>query len=298
MRPWFRTALPWGLAMPETVYLNGAYLPAAEAKVSVFDRGLLFADAIYEVCGVIDGRLIDFEGHMVRLDRSFREMGMSAPLSHDEILAVMRGLVQREGVTEGLVYMQFTRGSIGDRDFLPSGREQATVFGFAQPKSDAFRAEIEKGIHMVSAPDIRWGRRDIKTVGLMGSVFAKIAAREAGGQEALLHEDGVVTEGAATSFFIIRGGALVTRPLSHDILPGCTRKALIALVGEHGLDVEERAFTLDEAKTADEAFLTGASTYVCPVLSIDEATLGAGKPGPLTRRLQTLYVDFARASAI
>ncbi|MEQ9259794.1 MAG: D-amino-acid transaminase [Roseovarius sp.] len=284
--------------MPETVYLNGAFLPAAQATVSVFDRGLLFADAIYEVCGVIDGRLIDFESHMARLDRSMAEMGMTCPLHHVGILSVMRRLVAEEGVVEGLVYMQFTRGSSGDRDFLPTGSETPTVFGFAQPKSDAFRREIEEGIHMVSAPDIRWGRRDIKTVGLMGSVFAKITAKEAGGQEALLHEDGIVTEGAATSFFFIKDGTLVTRPLSNAILHGCTRKALIALVAEQGLSVEERAFTLEEAKAADEAFLTGASTYVCPVTSIDEARLGDGRPGDLTRRLQVLYVDLARRTAI
>jgi len=284
--------------MPDLVYLNGRYLPAAEATVSVFDRGLLLADAIYEVCGVIDGKLIDFHGHMARLDRSMGEMAMTCPLTHDDILAVMRRLVADAAVVEGLVYLQFTRGSCGDRDFLPTGREQPTVFGFAQAKSGAFRAEIENGIHMVSAPDIRWGRRDIKTVGLMGSVFAKMSARDGGGQEALLHEDGVVTEGAATSFFLIKGDRLITRPLSHALLHGCTRAALIALCHEQGLTVDERAFTLEEAKAADEAFLTGASTYVCPVLSIDEAILGTGKPGRLTRRMQDLYVAFARRTAI
>lgn len=284
--------------MPKTVYLNGQFLPSAEAKVSVFDRGLLFADAIYEVCGVIDGKLLDFPGHMLRLDRSLKEMGMTCPLNHDGILSVMRRLVADEGVYEGLVYLQFTRGSSGDRDFLPTGREAMTIFGFAQHKSPAFRNEIENGIHMVSVPDLRWRRRDIKTVGLMGSVFAKLTARDGGGQEALLHEDGVVTEGAATSFFYIKDGKLVTRPLSQDILHGCTRRALIALVAEHGLKVEERSFTLKEAKAAEEAFITGASTYVCPVLSIDEAKLGDGRPGKLTRHLQKLYVDLARATAI
>lgn len=284
--------------MPKIVYLNSEYLPPDQAKVSVFDRGLLFADAIYEVCGVIDGKLLDFPGHMLRLDRSFREMGMTCPLDHAGVLSVMRRLVAEEGVYEGLVYMQYTRGSSGGRDFLPSGHETPTVFGFAQHKSAAFRKEIEQGIHVVSAPDLRWRRRDIKTVGLMGSVFAKLKARDGGGQEALLHEDGVVTEGAATSFFFIKGGALVTRPLSHDILHGCTRRALIALVAERGLTVAERSFMLTEAKAADEAFITGASTYVCPVLSIDEAKLGDGKPGKLTRHLQKLYVDLARATAI
>jgi len=284
--------------MPETVYLDGAFLPAAEARISVFDRSVLFADAIYEVWGVIDGKLIDFDGHMARLDRSMREMGLVCPLDRSGLLAMLRRLVAADGIVEGLVYLQLSRGGIGDRDFLPTGAERPTLFAFAQAKTEAFRAEIAHGIRMVSAPDIRWGRRDIKTVGLMGSVFAKIAAKEAGGQEALLHEDGVVTEGAATSFFVIAHGTLITRPLSNAILHGCTRAALIALVEEAGLGIEERAVTLAEAKSADEAFLTGASTYVCPVLAIDDTTLGDGHPGPLTRRLQDLYVDRARASAI
>ena len=246
--------------MPETVYLNGRYCPASEATVSVFDRGLLFADAIYEVAGVIDSKLLDFAAHMQRLDRSFTEMRMHCPLSHDDILGVMRELVRREGVEEGLVYMQFTRGGDGDRDFLPSEGLAPTVFAFAQHTSDAARSEFRDGIRMVSAPDIRWGRRDIKTVGLMGSVFAKMACHEAGGQEALLHQDGIVTEGAATSFFMIKDRTLITRPLSNHILHGCTRKAVMALVEGGEVACEERLFTLDEAREADEAFITGAST--------------------------------------
>lgn len=284
--------------MPEFVYLNGVFSPAAEAKISVFDRGLLFADAIYEVAGVIDGKLLDFEAHMLRLDRSLGEMQLHCPLSHHDILEIMRELVRLEQVEEGLVYMQFTRGGSGDREFLPPEGLAPTIFGFAQHKSDAIRAEIRDGIHMYSIPDIRWARRDIKTVSLMASVFAKMTCDQAGGQEALLHQDGFVTEGAATSFFIIRDGNLITRPLSHDILHGCTRRALMALVDEGGIGLEERLFTLDEAREADEAFITGASTYVTPVVQIDGVALGNGLPGPLTRRLQGVYVAFAKESAI
>lgn len=284
--------------MPETVYLNGRYMPAAHATISVFDRGLLFADAVYEVAGVIDGKLLDFASHMQRLDRSLAEMGIDPPLSHEEILQLMRELVQRDSVEEGLVYMQISRGGDGDRDFLPTEGLTPTVFAFAQHKSDAVRAEIRDGIAMWSAPDIRWGRRDIKTVGLMGSVFAKIAAKEAGCAEALLHQDGFVTEGAATSFFMIRDRTLITRPLSHDILPGCTRKALLALIDNAGLTLDERLFTLDEARGADEAFITGASTYVTPVVRIDGAALRDGRPGAITRRLQETYETFARRDAI
>lgn len=284
--------------MPEIVYLNGAYVAPAEAKISIFDRGLLFADAVYEVAGVHGGKLLDFDSHMLRLERSLREMGTPAPLPRDEILAVFRELVRRERVEEGLVYMQITRGSGGAREFVPPDGLTPTVFAFAQHKSAAMKDGYRTGVTVASTPDIRWRRRDIKTVGLMGGVFAKIAAEAAGAYEALMHEDGYVTEGSGTSFYIVSDGAVITRPLSNDILHGCTRKALLGLVSEGGATLEERLFTLEEARAADEAFLTGASTYVTPVVQIDEATLGDGKPGPVTRRLQELYLEYALRMAV
>lgn len=284
--------------MPRTVYVNGAYVAPEDAKISIFDRGLLFADAIYEVAGVIDGKLLDFASHMARLDRSLAEMRMPAPLTHDEILAMMREMVRLNEVWEGLVYMQITRGSDGDRDFLPSTDMTPTVFAFAQHKSEAEKKANRDGIAMVTGPDIRWARRDIKTVGLMGSVFAKWAAKESGGDEVLMHQDGFITEGGATSFYIVKDGAVITRPLSQDILHGCTRKALLKLVETGSVRLTERLFTPDEARAADEAFITGASTYVCPVVQIDGAPVGNGGVGPVTRRLQDIYEAHARADAI
>ncbi len=284
--------------MTRTVYINGQFCAPEQATVSIFDRGLLFADAVYEVAGVHGGRLLDFDAHMERLERSLREMQMQRPLDRAAVLEVMRELVRRNSVDEGLVYMQFTRGSDGDRDFLPSAGLTPTVFGFAQHKSDAVRADIRNGIAMQTQPDLRWARRDIKTVGLMGSVFAKMAVKGSGAGEALLHEDGTVTEGAATSFYIVKSGAVVTRPLSSAILHGCTRKALLALVGSGAARLEERLFTVAEARDADEAFITGASTYVTPVVRIDGTLLGDGTPGPVTRKLQALYMDFALKTAI
>lgn len=284
--------------MSRTVYINGCYCASEDATVSIFDRGLLFADAIYEVAGVIDGKLLDFASHMQRLDRSMGEMEMVCPLNHDDILKMMRELVRLNAVDEGLVYMQVTRGSSGDRDFLPSEGLTPTVFAFAQSKSDAIRAEIRDGISMVTRPDIRWGRRDIKTVGLMGSVFAKMAVKRTGAGEALLHQDGYVTEGSATSFYIILNGTIVTRPLSNDILHGCTRKALLGLLVAGKIRLEERLFTVDEATNADEAFITGASTYVTPVVKINGIALSNGKPGPITRQMQDHYINFARQVAI
>jgi len=284
--------------VPEFVFLNDKFLPVREATISVFDRGLLFADAVYEVAGVIDSKLLDFESHMIRLDRSLAEMGMICAMTHDEILKVMRELVRLEGVDEGLVYKQLTRGRNYDREFIPSKGLKPNIFGFAQHKSPEIKAEIRDGIKMVSAPDTRWSRRHIKTVGLMGSVFAKLTAKEAGGQEALLHQDGYVTEGAATSFFMVQNQTLITRPLSDDILHGCTRKALLQLVDEKEIELEERLFTLDEAGESQEAFITGASTYITPVVQIDGTILGDGRPGQLTRRLQEIYLGFARETAI
>lgn len=284
--------------MPRTVYVNGAYVAPEDAKVSIFDRGLLFADAIYEVAGVIDGKLLDFASHMARLDRSLVEMRIPAPMTHSQILEMMREMVRLNEVWEGLVYMQITRGSDGDRDFLPSDGLTPTVFAFAQHKSEAEKTANREGIAMVTGPDIRWARRDIKTVGLMGSVFAKWTANEAGGDEVLMHQDGFVTEGGATSFYIVKDGAIITRPLSQDILHGCTRRALLQLVETGGVRLTERLFTPDEARAADEAFITGASTYVCPVVQIDGAPIGDGLVGPITRRLQDIYEAHARADAI
>jgi D-alanine transaminase len=284
--------------MTRTVYINGRFCAPEAATVSIFDRGLLFADAVYEVAGVHDGKLLDFEAHMQRLERSLREMQMPSPMTRDQVLAVMRELVRRNAVEEGLVYMQFTRGSDGDRSFLPTAGLVPTVFGFAQHKPEAIKAEIRDGISMQTQPDLRWARRDIKTVGLMGSVFAKMAVKASGAGEALLHQDGIVTEGSATSFYIVKDATVVTRPLSTAILHGCTRKALLEMIGSGAARLEERLFTVAEALAADEAFITGASTYVTPVVRIDGTVLGNGKPGPVTRALQRLFMDYALRTAI
>jgi len=283
--------------MTRTVYLNGEFLPADQAKVSIFDRGLNLADGVYEVLGVLDGKLIDSEGHLARLWRSLGELSIPAPFGDQEVLDFARELVAQNGIEEGLVYMQITRG-VAERDFVFPAGVTPTVFAFTQPKSDAFRAACQNGVTLKSAPDLRWARRDIKSTGLLAQVLAKQAAKEAGCDEALMVKDGTVTEGGATSFFMIKDGVLITRPLSNDILPGVTRKSVLALARDQDLAVEERTFTLEEAYAADEAFITGASTYVCPVLKIDGHVIGAGEPGPMVRRLQDIYLDFARASLV
>ncbi len=279
------------------VYLNGAFVADTDAKVSIFDRGLLFADGIYEVAGVLDGKLIDFDSHMARLDRSLREMGMTAPMSHAEILSVMREMVSRNAVDEGMVYMQITRGT-QERDFVFTDGLTPTVFMFTQATSAKERDKAEKGVSLMSCPDLRWKRRDIKTVGLLAQSLAKTTAKRAGFDEALMLEDGFVTECGCTSFHIVTGGAVVTRPLSNAILSGCTRKALLRLAEQGGIAIRERACRLVEAYEADEAFITGASSHVQPVVKIDGQEIGNGTPGPVVRRLKEIYLDFARETAV
>lgn len=283
--------------MTRIVYLNGAYVPENEAKVSIFDRGLQFADSVYEVWGVLDGRIIDWDNHIARLKRSLGELRIPPPMSDDEIQAMVRELAKRAGLELGLVYLQVTRG-VAERDFVIDETLAPTVFAFAQHKAASETALLETGATMASVEDLRWARRDIKSTGLLAQSLAKTEAKRAGAYEALLVKDGFVTEGGATSFYFIKGETIVTRPLSRDILPGCTRISVLRLAREHDLSVEERVFTLDEAKAADGAFLTGASTFVLPIIRIDDATLGDGRPHPLTRRLLDIYLQEARARAV
>ena len=284
-----------------TVYVNGEYLPETEAKVSVFDRGFLFADGVYEVTSVLDGKLIDFDGHAARLDRSLRELSMSSPVTRDELLDIHRELVRRNGIEEGLVYLQITRGDPGDRDFVFPDPEETkpTVVLFTQSKPGlAASPQAESGIKVVSIADIRWGRRDIKTVQLLYPSMGKMMAKAAGADDAWMVEDGKVTEGTSNNAYIVTGGRIVTRHLGNEILHGITRAAVLRFAREAQMEVEERGFTLDEAKSADEAFVTSASAFVMPVVQIDDAVIGDGTPGPVSRRLREIYLEESRKAAI
>lgn len=283
--------------MSRTVYVNGAYLPEEEATVSVFDRGFLFADAVYEVTSVLDGRLVDFAGHLGRLHRSLDALEMPAPASDAVIEAIHRELVARNRLGEGLVYLQATRGP-ADRDFAfpPAPRPSVVVFTQARPLVDT--AAGRDGIRVIAVPDIRWARRDIKTVQLLAPSLGKMQARKAGKDDAWLVEDGFVTEGTSSNAWIVTGdGALVTRDLSTAILHGITRAAVVAYARAAQLRVEERAFTLQEAQGAAEAFVTAASAFVTPVVEIDGRPVGDGRPGVVTRRLRELYIEESRRRA-
>ena len=283
--------------MSRIVYLNGSFVPFEEARIPIMDRGFLFADGIYEVSAVLNGLLVDHEAHLARLDRSLAEIRIANPYSAAEWTRLQEELVRRNGLAEGLVYMQVTRG-VAERDFAFPKEAEPTVMMFTQVKSITRSPAAETGVAVVTVPDLRWKRRDIKSVALLAQVLAKQAAAEAGVYEAWMVEDGYVTEGSSsTAFIVTTEGRIVTRPLSHAILPGITRLAVMQLAQENGLALEERPFTVEEALAASEAFLTSASSFVMPVVAIDGKPVGSGAVGPQARRLRSLYLDMASAPA-
>ncbi|OQP86463.1 D-amino acid aminotransferase [Rhizobium rhizosphaerae] len=284
--------------MSRIVYLNGAWLPEEDAKVSIFDRGFLFADAIYEVTGVVGGKLLEYQGHAARLQRSMAELGIACPLSPDELLEVHREIVRRNALEEGLIYLQISRGA-ADRDFAYPKDATPTLTLFTQAKAVLDNPKVATGISVVLLPDYRWARRDIKTVQLLYPSMAKMEATARGAEEAWLVEDGFVTEASAANAHIITAeGTLVTRPLSQAILHGITRASIVEIAQQAGIACEERAFTPEEAKAAAEAFMTSATNFVLPVVAIDGQPVGAGTPGPLTLKLRALYVARKVANAI
>lgn len=285
--------------MTRIVYLNGDWLPEDEAQVSVFDRGFLMADAIYEVTCVLEGKLVEYAGHAARLKRSALELGLEMPLADAECLAVHRDLVAKNNLDQGLIYPQLSRGA-ADRDFAyPPTDTAPTLALFTQAKNILDNRAAEQGISVVFVPDLRWGRRDIKTVQLLYPSMAKMEAKSCGADDAWLVQDGMVTEASsATAHIVTADGVLVTRELSHALLSGVTRASVLALAAEHGISVEERAFIPDEAKVALEAFITSATNFVLPVVRIEGAPVGDGRPGALTRELRRCYVDTRRRAAI
>ncbi|GLI98099.1 D-amino-acid transaminase [Sphingobium sp. BS19] len=286
--------------MTAIAYLNGGFLPLADAKVSILDRGFLFADGIYEVAAVLDGKLVDSAAHLARLARSCGEIDLTLPLSLDAVEDAQRELVTRNGMTEGLVYLQITRGTDAGRDFLSPPDLTPTLVMFATHKAIVESPAARRGIAVKTVPDLRWVRRDIKSVALLAQVLAKREAQVAGCDDAWMVDDsGEVTEGAsATAFILTQDNVLVTRPNSHAVLPGCTGAAVAALAQETGIALERRSFTVAEIHMAQEAFHTSASTFVMPVVQVDGQAVGNGAPGPVAMRLRELYVEFARRTAL
>ncbi|AQS49321.1 MULTISPECIES: D-amino-acid transaminase [Thioclava] len=286
--------------MSRIVYLNGEYMPEEEAKVSVFDRGFVMGDAVYEVTSVLDGKILEFEGHMNRLARSLAELEMTCDLTRDEWIEIHRELVKRNDLEEGMIYLQVSRGNAGDRDFhYPPEGTPPTVVLYTQSKPNlADDPKAKEGIKVISLPDLRWHRRDIKTVQLLYPSMAKMAAEKAGKNDAWFVEDGFVTEGSSNNVYIVKDNKIITRHLSHDILHGITRASLLKYAAEAQMEIEERPFTIEEAQAADEAFFTSASAFVMPVVEIDGETVGEGVVGPVAVRLREIYLDESRKAAI
>lgn len=287
--------------MGRTVYLNGAYMDEGEATVSIFDRGFLMADGIYEVTSVLGGKLVDFDGHAARLQRSLGEVDMRNPINKEDLLAIHRELVRVNNVIDGGVYLQITRGAPGDRDFVFPDPDETpqTVVLFTQSKPGLVDSPAAKtGIKVISIDDVRWGRRDIKTVQLLYPSMGKMMAKAAGCDDAWLVEDGFVTEGSSNNAYIVKDGKIITRELSTDILHGITRAAVLRFAREAQMEIEERPFTIAEAKEADEAFITSATMFVTPVVEVDGQAVGSGKPGAVAPRLREIYLEESRKSAI
>jgi D-alanine transaminase len=286
--------------MSRTVYVNGDYLPETEAKVSIFDRGFLMADAVYEVTSVLDGKLIDFEGHAVRLTRSLTELEMANPVTDAELAEIFRELVRRNGIEQGMIYLQITRGNPGDRSFVyPDASVPPTIVAFTQNVPNLADAPAAKtGFRVITIPDLRWDRVDIKTTQLLYPSMGKMAAKKAGCDDSWFVTDGEVTEGTSNNAYIVKGNRIITRQLSNDILHGITRASVLRFAAEAQFEVEERPFTVAEAQAADEAFSTAASIFVMPVVEIDGVAVGTGKPGPVAVRLREIYLDEMRKTAI
>lgn len=289
--------------MTRQAWVNGVFVAAEEAKISPFDRGFLFADGVYEVTAVYDGRLVDMERHLDRLERSLRELKFGAMPDRRELEEVHRRLVADNGIREGYVYLQVTRGAYGARDFVAPEKPKLTCFAFAESRPLIDTASARNGSRIVTLPDIRWARRDIKSVGLLAQAMAKTEAKSRGADDAwLVAPDGFVTEGASSNAWIVtKDGEIITRALSNMILAGITRHALFDSLGQQSRKITERSFTVEEAKDAAEAFTTAATGLVTPVIEIDGVKLGSGKPGPVTRGVQRVYytaigADVAKAA--
>ncbi|QIG05661.1 D-amino-acid transaminase [Proteus sp. ZN5] len=281
--------------MSDIVYLDNHFVPKEQAKISVFDRGFLFADAVYEVTAVIDGQLIDFNGHFQRLQRSCKELALSLPITKEQLIDVHHQLIEKNNLHEGLIYLQIARGTDSSRFFdFPASSVPSTIVAFVQHSTVINHPNAKKGISVVSVEDIRWQRCDIKTVALLAACLAKHHAHQQGADDAILIKDGYITEGSSSNFFIVNhDNEIITRPLSQDILPGITRQAIIQLAQEEGLKITERLFTLDEAKKAKEAFISSATTLIWPVISIDNEDINRGEVGHLSQRLREIYLDKA-----
>ncbi len=282
--------------MSRIVYIHGSYINAEKASIPLMDRSFLFGDGIYEVTAVVQRRLVDNEAHLHRLNRSLGEIDIPNPHSIKEWQQIQRELIKRNALVEGIIYTQVSRG-VYEREFTSPDDLKPTVVMFTQKKAVLDAPLAQSGVRVITIPDLRWERCDIKSVSLLAQVLAKRAAHKAGAHEAFMVEDGLITEGASsTAFIITKNNELITRPLSNAILPGITRQSVMRLATEqlakeHHLKLVERAFSVADALNATEVFYTSASAFVMPVVLIDGHQIGSGVPGSLTKRLREIYIQ-------
>ncbi len=278
------------------VYVNGNYLPAKDATVSIFDRGYIFGDGVYEVVPVIRGKVVDKQYFFERLGRSLAELSIDWPCSQAEYMDVMSQLIARNSLEEGVVYSQVTRG-VAERDFPFPAATPPGFMAFSNEMQLVDNPLAQSGIAVATTPDLRWKRRDIKSINLLGQCLAKQDAVSKGAKEGWMVEDGVVTEGVSSSAYLVIDGTVITRPLSNSILPGIRRRTLLEIAAAAGIPVEERVFTVAEALQADEALISSATTMALPVVTIDGQPIGSGQPGPVSQRLRQLYIERVVAEA-
>lgn len=276
--------------MSRIVYVNGEYAEEEAAKISIFDRGFIFGDGVYEVVPVISGKLVDREYFLERLDRSLSELSITWPCSQREYIDIMQDLIARNELIEGIVYSQVTRG-IADRDFVFPKDTAPSLVAFTSNMDLLNNPLAESGIAVATSEDLRWKRRDIKSVNLLGQCLAKQDAHNQGANEGWMVEDGFVTEGVSSSAYIVKDNKIITRPLSNLILPGIRRRTLMEIAEREGIEIEQRLFTIEEALQADEAFISSATTITLGVVSIDDQPIADGKPGQITKKLRALYIE-------
>lgn len=286
--------------MARSIYLNNKYIDEKNAKISVFDRGLLFSDSVYEVTAVINGKLIDFKNHLIRLNRSLKELKINHTFKEQELLKIHKNLIKRNFLQnkEGLIYIQVSRGNM-ERDFLiPEKPLKINIFAFTQEK--ILTKKIKEGLKIITKKDLRWKRKDIKTTQLIFSSLAKTEAVNEGADDAwLIDEDGYINEGTSNNAYIINNkNKIITRDLSNKLLAGVTRKTIIEVAKKLKLEIEERPFSKQEVIKANEAFISSASTLILPVTSIDKYIINKGKIGPITEILRDTYIQISIKNSI
>jgi len=276
--------------MKKTVFLNGEYMMEDEAKVSIFDRGFIFADGIYEVVPVFDSTILDKKYFFERLKYSLTELSIDITQDENEISTIINTLIEKNNIQEGGVYMQITRG-VAERNFSFPKNIEPTFMAFAFEKNIINNPYAKTGVNIVTVEDIRWKRRDIKSISLLGQCIAKNEASKKEAFEGWMVEDGYITEGTSSSAYIVKDGIIITRGLSNEILPGIRRRILLEIIQQNNMPIEERAFTVKEALNADEAFLSSATTFILPIINIDGKNISDAKPGRIYKRLRELYIE-------